>query len=284
MTNKLKFIFGITILTLFINCAKIDTNNWNEQFDISIISFNLRFDTEEDGENKWDNRKEACIKALEKTKPSIFGIQEGLYHQVQYLDTNLPNYKYVGVGRDDGFTGGEYSAIFYDEKKFNLIETNNFWLSETPNQPSLGWDANNIRIVTWAHFKDKTNQKSIFVFNTHLDHIGKIARKESVLLLMKKIQEIVPKNETVLITGDFNMLSSNKALKPLLKKFKDSRKTAEKSDNKKSFNFFGNWLISRNIDFVFYKNAKAITFQTINDDFGVPFISDHYPILGKFKY
>jgi endonuclease/exonuclease/phosphatase family metal-dependent hydrolase len=272
-------------MVLFISSAcKKEAFKFKEAHNLSVMSFNLRYDTEEDGENQWSNRKEAIIKMLQSEKPSVFGIQEGLYHQVSFMDDELANYNYVGVGRDDGYSGGEYSAIFYDTEQFEVLETNSFWLSETPEYPSMGWDANNIRIVTWVKLKDFIHQKEIFVFNTHFDHKGKTAQLESGKLLCEKMKEIVPENTAVFLTGDLNVLIRNKALKPIIDNYYSARRYASYTDKIKSFNFFGRWYFSRNIDFIFYDNAEALAFRTINDDYGVPYISDHYPIITHFNY
>ena len=281
------FILNLLLILVLLtsSCSKPKEEDWNANSEFSIMSFNLRFDNEEDGENKWSNRKAACLIMLNEYEPSIFGIQEGLYNQVSFLDENLPKYSYIGVGRDDGYSGGEYSAIFYSKEQFDLIKSQNFWLSETPEYSSLGWDANNIRCVTWAHLKDKLhNDKSVFIFNTHFDHKGQVSRVESAKLLVNKIQEITDDNDVVFITGDLNVLIRNKALTPIIKQFYSARRFAKYTDNIKSFNFFGRWYLSRNIDFIFYKNAQALSFRTVSEDYGVPYISDHYPIITHFNY
>lgn len=282
MKTKLSII--VLSISIFFSCT--DSFEWNENYNVSIMSFNLRYDEPADGENQWDNRKEASIKLIKETKPSVFGIQEGLHSQVTYLKDNLTQYDFVGVGRDDGHSSGEYAAIFYNTQQFDVLNNGNFWLSETPNVPSKGWDANNIRIVTWAHLKDKNNNdKEIYVFNTHYDHIGKTAQKESTILLLKKIKEITNnENATVFITGDFNVLIRDESLTPLIQDFFSARRFANNTDNKNSFNAFGRWYLSRNIDFIFYKNAQALAFRTVTKDFGVPFISDHYPLISHFNY
>lgn len=278
-------IILLCILAQF-SCGSTDSFEWTSDHDLSIMSFNIRYDEEEDGNNKWSNRKEACIQLINTTKPAIFGIQEGLNHQVDYFQENLSQYDYVGVGRDNGSLSGEYAAIFYDTDRFQVVESNTFWLSETPDIPSRGWDANNIRIVTWAHLKDRQQEdRSVFVFNTHFDHLGRISQKESAKLLMQKIHEIAPNDAMVTITGDFNVLISNKALFPITKDFFSARRFADYSDNTKSYNAWNKWFfLKRNIDFIFYKNAHALSFRTLDDDYGVPFISDHYPIITHFNY
>jgi len=270
-------------LALLLGCEQGELPDWEGQYDISIMSFNIRYDTEEDGENKWDNRKHACLDMLTENSPSIFGIQEGLHNQVRFLDDSLPAYNYVGVGRDDGHSAGEYSAIYYLSERFDLIETGNFWLSETPDVPSLGWDANNIRIVTWVHLEDVFAGKSLFVFNTHFDHKGKTAREESAILLVDRIQEIAGNDLPVFITGDFNALIGNSILEPIIEEFLSARRFAERSDNNNSFNAWGRGYLNRNIDYIFYRNSKALSFKTVTKDYGVPYISDHYPIISHFE-
>ena len=274
------YIILILSILLMSSCRKAPFVNGDE--DVSIMSFNIRFDNPDDGEHKWDNRKEACIKMLKEKKVSVFGIQEGLHNQVTYLDSNLPSYDYVGVGRDDGHSGGEYAAIFYLKDEYELIQSDNFWLSETPNVPSLGWDANNIRITTWAHFRSKATQQEFYVFNTHFDHIGAKSRKESAHLLVTKINEVVANNDTpVFITGDFNALLIDVIFQPILKTFYNSKTQAKNTDSVASSNAWGKW--ASNIDFVFYKNADIQMYDAVNEDFGVPYISDHYPVMAKFK-
>lgn len=284
--SKMKIFNILTILHIAFlpGCGQAELSNWEGAFDISIMSFNIRYDTEDDGENKWENRKQACLDMLNETKPTIFGIQEGLYNQVTFFNDSLPSYNYVGVGRDDGHSGGEYSAIYYLSERFELLESGNFWLSESPEVPSLGWDANNIRIVTWVHLEDVYKEKSLFVFNTHFDHKGKIAREESAKLLVKRIEEIAGSDAPVFITGDFNVLIDNSILEPIIETYFSARRFAERSDTVHSFNAWGRGYLNRNIDFIFFREARAVSFKTVIKDYGVPYISDHYPIISHFEY
>jgi endonuclease/exonuclease/phosphatase family metal-dependent hydrolase len=282
---KIKIIAVLIAISAIVSaCTKAEPFEWNKEYDLSVMSFNLRYDTSEDGKNQWSNRKEACISMLKKTKPSILGIQEGLHHQVTYLDENLPDYNYIGVGRDYGDEAGEYNAVYYLKSKFELLESNTFWLSETPDEPSKGWDGDCKRIVTWAKLKDKDTEKEIYIFNTHLDHVGEKAQKEGVKLLVKKIDEIVDEKRPIFITGDFNILSRDEALDPILGRYYSARRFAQYTDNIDSFNFFGNWPLSWNLDYIFYTQADALAFRTVAEDFGVPYISDHYPIITHFNY
>lgn len=283
---KLIGFFGVSfgVLLSLTSCGPLEAPDYIGHSDISIMSFNLRYDEPKDGVNQWENRKQASIKMFNETKPSIFGIQEGLHHQVEFLDKNLSNYKYVGVGRDDGRLAGEYSAIFYVTNRFEVLESGNFWLSETPETPSRGWDANNIRIVTWVKLKDIEKARTIYVFNTHFDHKGTVSQRESSKLLAEKIRNIENPSAPVFITGDFNMLFNNSKLRPITKKYASAQESSAISDGNNSFNAFGKWVLNRNIDHIFYRNATALAYKTIVKNYGPLFISDHYPILAHFNY
>lgn len=266
------------------SCAPTEIEDYLGSADVSIMSFNLRYDEPADGDNQWDNRKEAVITMLTELQPAILGIQEGLHNQVRYLNENLSEYQYVGVGRDDGHSSGEYAAIFYDTTEVELLDDGNFWLSETPDSPSLGWDANNIRICTWAKLRDRSEDKIFYVFNTHYDHKGKTSQLESSELIAETIEEIAEAEAPVFITGDFNMLIGSKRLDPLTSSYLAAHQSAEISDDNKSFNGWGRGILSRNIDFIFYQHAQAVAYKTIVKEYGVPYISDHYPIISHLNY
>lgn len=280
----MKSTLYLCLLLIISGCEPTEIEDYNGNADLTVMSFNLRYDESADRENQWGNRKEAVLMMINEIQPRIIGIQEGLHNQVRYLDDNLSNYHFVGVGRDDGHSSGEYAAIFYDTNYFEVLDNDNFWLSETPETPSLGWDANNIRICTWAKLKDITENKIIYIFNTHFDHKGKTSQQQSSELLVQKIQEIVEADAPVFITGDFNMLIGNKRLEPITGNYFAANHFAEISDDNKSFNAWGRGILSRNIDFIFYQNAQALAYKTLVKDYGVPYISDHYPIISHFNY
>ncbi len=285
ITKAKRFFASVLFSTFLLACEKNEVSDYGEKHDLSIMSFNIRFDTSEDNENQWSNRKEACVKMLDEKKPDILGIQEGLENQVTYLNLNLLGYSFIGVGRDNGLNQGEYAAIFYKSGKFKLLDKGSFWLSETPDKPSIGWDANNIRIVTWGKFENLNEGNTFYVFNTHFDHKGKIAQKESSHLLIAKVKEIVTAEKSpVFLLGDFNILFGNARLGPITSNFESARNTSLLKDNYKSYNAWGRWYLNRNIDFIFYKNASILSFKTVVDDYGVAFLSDHYPILGYFDF
>lgn len=279
----IRTLLSTCILCAIISCKQTEIPNYNGEYDLSLMSFNLRYDEEADGENKWSNRQWACIDMLKEFEPSLLGIQEGQEHQVNFLAENLDDYAHVGEKNESSYYG-EYKSIFYKKAQFDLLQSETFWLSETPEVQSLGWDSNNIRIVTWAKLYDKHAGKILYVFNTHFDHIGKVAQQKSSELLVEKVSEIVEAGAPVFITGDFNMLVGNKRLAPITNEFLSAQHFAEKSDDNQSFNAFGRWYLNRNIDFIFFKKANALSYKTVVKDYGVPYISDHYPIISHMNY
>ena len=172
-----------------------------------VGSYNIRYDNPDDAKrgNGWVQRCPLICDLINFEEPDIFGTQEAKVHQLSDLTKGLPEYDYIGVGRDDGREEGEYSAIFYHRDRLTKLRGGNFWLSETPDRPQLGWDAACIRICSWGEFVDKRTQLRFYFFNLHLDHVGRVARRESARLVLKKIQEIAGPSSPVILTGDFNV-------------------------------------------------------------------------------
>ncbi len=183
---------------------------------LNVMTFNVRYSTLADSANAWIYRHDKVSSQILFHEAEIIGVQEALHSQVMDMQKELSGYKFTGVGRTDGKQEGEYSAIFYNAKILQLLESKTFWLSETPTVAgSKSWDAAITRIVTWAKFKDNKTNKTFFVFNTHFDHIGKVARRESAKLLLKRIDEIAGKN-SVIITGDFNATPGDEPVQVLV--------------------------------------------------------------------
>lgn len=180
------------------------TNSIFCQQSLNLMSFNIRLNLASDSLNAWPLRKDLVASQVLFHQVHVLGVQEALHEQMIDLKQRLPGFHFAGVGRKDGATAGEYSAIFYDSSRLQLLQTNTFWLSQTPSIPgSKSWDAAIERIVTWGKFHDRINRDTLFVFNTHFDHIGSEARRQSALLLMQQIQ-ILAKDKPVVLTGDFN--------------------------------------------------------------------------------
>ena len=257
--------------------------------DIKVMTFNIRLSPREDfdGDNCWNNRREAVIRMLEESKPDLFGIQEGYITQVNYMDEQLPDYGRYGVCRDDGLERGEANAIFWRKDRFDMLACDTYWLSETPDTVSLGWDGACRRIVTWAHLRDKVAKRDVWFFNTHFDHVGKVAREEAGKLIMERMNAMVPKGDAIFLTGDFNANWDNPILDPIRAELQECRETAPVTTDANTYNGWGNKDVPAGtdvIDHIFYRDATAVSYELLNGDYGVPFISDHWPVVGSFKY
>lgn len=255
---------------------------------INVMTYNIRLDTSNDGENAWTYRKEALLQQIVNNKIDIFGIQEGLPHQVAYCDSVLVNYNYVGVGRDDGNSGGEYSAIFFNKNKFQVVKQHTFWLSETPNKPSKGWDAAYPRICTYVLLKNRKSQKLFWVFNTHFDHIGIEARQESAKLIINKITEINTNNYPVVLLGDFNLTEDSTVIQYLNSVYKDSKNVVQQKTNDTlgTFNGFNVQEQSSNrIDYIFVSEQliKVKKYQVLRQLVNGKYPSDHFPVIVNLK-
>ena len=280
--KKLQCLIFIAVIFVVSACtSKADTN-------LRYISYNIRYSRANDGDNSWMNRRNGTINMINAENPDIFGVQEAYIEQVKFMEDSLPDYAHVGVGRDDGKEGGEHMAVFYKKARFTLVDNGDFWLSETPNEPSRGWDAACYRIVTWAKLKDSSSGKQFYVFNTHLDHIGKVAREQSILLLCNRIRQITNTTKApVFLSGDFNSTIDNPIFEPLKDFMKESRNNPVMTDEKATYNGFdiaSNNTPDHKIDYIFYRNAQSVGFKTLDGSYGVPYISDHYPIEADFTF
>ena len=249
----------------------------------TIISYNIRYDNKWDKENLWTLRKKRLSQLLIDYNPSIFGIQEGLYSQVKTLDSSLAKYNYIGVGREDGNVKGEFCAIYFDSSQYEVLNHSTFWLSETPEVVSVGWDAALERICTYGLFKKRMSGEKIWVFNAHFDHVGATARKKSSELILKKIQEVNTESLPVILMGDFN---SNPGSEPI-KIFKNDLEDALEISLTKlkgpvgTFNGFDNrHPLDNRIDYIFVKNMEIRSYRHIDDRLSNNrHISDHLPVM-----
>ena len=249
--------------------------------DLKIISFNIRYNSWEniDGENGWPNRKGAVAKMILEERPAAIGLQEALIDQLQYLDTVLTCYRRIGVGRDDGKKAGEFMAIYYDTTRLELLSHRTRWLSETPDVPSKGWDAACYRTVTIAHFRDRRSGKEFQYLNTHLDHVGQTARAEGVKLIVSSLKESsIADNIPVIVGGDMNSTIEDKIFQRFYDaNLKPARELTKRTSYVDTYNAYGKEK-SALIDHFFVRNVKVKQFRTLDGNYGVPYISDHYPI------
>lgn len=253
--------------------------------ELSIMSFNIRLATGDDAPHHWAARKPAVDYCLNREKPMLLGVQEALHEQVEFLDSILDGYAREGVGRDNGETEGEYSAVYYNTKYFEKLDGGTFWLSETPNEVSFGWDAACRRIVTWVKLRDRRSDKEFCYMNTHFDHIGKLARQNSSTLICKKIEEIAG-DLPVFVSGDFNALETEDPIVYILKSgtLVDSRKVAKKVKGlENTYNGFKG-LTNGVIDYIFTtKGVEIKSSEIIDYKFGETYLSDHNPVVMKAK-
>lgn len=253
---------------------------------LKLLSFNIRYINDIDtGSLAWDQRREACVRLIEDASPDIIGFQEPKAPQVAYLTESLPQYGHVEMGRDAGIKpdGGEHLMIMYDKRKYELKDNGHFWLSETPDSVSFGWDAMCRRVTVWVRLADVSTGKEFYFFDTHFDHKGKEARRQEAILLAAKMQEIAGENAPVFVCGDFNMDSGHDSMIPVREWMREACLDAPQTDTLSTFNGFGIDTRPLKIDHVFYRNASALTYSVIRDGYGARYVSDHYPVLAVFS-
>ena len=253
---------------------------------IKVMSYNIRYGTADDGDHVWDNRKEAAAAMVLDQRPAAFGVQEALDFQLEYLQENCPGYKYVGVGREDGIHEGEHMAVFYDSERVELENWGTYWLSETPEVPSYGWDAACKRTATWALLKDLETGKHFYFVNTHLDHVGRQARRNGLVLLVERIGQMNPEGYPMILMGDFNVHPDDRCLNDLYNLMTCAWETAETADYGPTYHDYGEIRHGTPIDYIFYsgfsscKSMLRVT-QKYN---GRPYVSDHYPVTAVLVY
>lgn len=257
--------------------------------DLNVMTFNIRYDNPDDGLNNWKFRKESAIKLIRFQEVDVLGAQEVLSSQLKEMTTQLQEYAVIGVGREDGKEKGEYSPILYNKDKFTLLKSGCFWLSQTPEKPSKGWDAACERIATWAQLKDKVTAKKFFVLNTHFDHIGKVAREESVKLILNKTSEL-SEGLPQIVMGDFNANPESSVVQGIVRPTNsislfDSKKMASLVYGPDwSFHDFGRIPFAERplIDYIFIsKNIKVLKYGVLAETVNNYFLSDHTPVLVK---
>jgi endonuclease/exonuclease/phosphatase family metal-dependent hydrolase len=255
---------------------------------LDVMTYNIKYDNPNDGENSWENRKKDMAKLLEKYHPQVIGTQEGLYHQLTYLDSCLTDYSFAGVGRKDGKNDGEFSAIFYDSTKITILSQNTFWLSETGDTASIGWDAALERICTYALFEWKKSKQKFWVFNAHFDHVGETARTMSAGLILKKVEEVNSKNLPLIVMGDLNSEPSSEAIVTFNSKLQDGRAISEETPSGPfgTYNDFKTEVTEeKRIDYIFVSGIKVISYKHIDDRKKNGYqISDHFPALMKATF
>lgn len=262
------------------------------QVPLKVMTFNIRYNNPDDSANAWPNRKDKVASEILFLGAHTLGVQEALNDQMQDLQQRLPQYKTIGVGRDDGKTKGEFSAIFYDTTRLQLLKSETFWLSETPTVAGhIGWDGACTRIVTWGKFRDKQTNKVFYHFNTHFDHMGKIARRESAKLLLQKVHQLTGKDAAV-ITGDFNAVPSDEPIRIIMNPGDPLHLTDSKAISKTPHfgpaGTFNGWNMAevddQPIDYIFLKGKyDVIKHASISETWEGRYASDHFAVYAEIN-
>ena len=279
------FVLALLSIVILAGCSKQP-----ELTTINVATFNMRYDNPDDSLNNWQYRKERIAQFIKDQKVEIVGTQELLQNQVDDLKALLPEYDMVGVARDNGKAEGEYAAIFYLRDRFDALDSNNFWLCENPDSVGMkGWDAACTRIATWAKMQDKATGKIFMAVNTHFDHVGEVARRESALLIISKIKEIVG-DRPAFLTGDFNVDSTSNAYETITTNefvLNDSRKVAKAVEGADyTWHDFGKLPAEERgiIDFIFTTPSIEVLKVYIPQENADALLSDHNPQVATLQF
>jgi len=251
---------------------------------INVASYNLRYNNPGDGANAWPARREMVRSLIAYHEFDIIGTQEGLADQIADL-AQMAQFDHVGVGRDDGKDAGEHSAIFFRKSRFALLSKGDFWLSETPDRPSLGWDATCCnRIVSWARLRDRSSGKVLFVFSAHFDHEGKVARRASADLLLRKIAEIA-RGEPAICVGDFNSTPETPQIGAMSKAMRDAAQVSKLPAYGPGGTYNGFRLdapMADRIDYIFVdRHFDVLKYAVLSDSLNGRYPSDHHPVVAR---
>jgi len=259
---------------------------------VRVMTFNLRLDISIDSLNAWPYRKDKVCSQILYEGAQLVGVQEALHHQITDMLERLHGFAYIGGGRDDGKNKGEASAILYDSMRFKLLDGSTFWLSETPELPGKkGWDAAYPRVVTWAKFYDRKEHKVFYHFNTHLDHIGRIARREGAKMILHAVDSIAGRSVAI-VTGDFNATPQDEPIQIILTS-KGFHLTDTKSVSEQphygptgTFNNFGPHEVDdQPIDFIFFNHGVTVLkHASLSESWMGRFSSDHFPVLAELEF
>ena len=278
---NMKKILCATLAVLTLTTLSLYARKDKAPAGITVMSYNVRLSSGNDGSNSWQYRYPASAMMIDDQKPDLLGMQEARPDQVEYFKEVQSGYKQVGVGRDDGKHKGEHMLVLYNTATIKLLKWGTFWLSETPDKPSKGWDAACFRTATWTLVKDKRSGKKFYFIDTHLDHKGTEARRLGIQVIIDKIAEINKQGLPIVLVGDFNMEYDHPSMAPAREQLQDARRTAMKSDDHFTFNGWGRSRDS--IDFIWYSGFSSCPeYETVTKPYmDRTYISDHFP--GKAK-
>lgn len=304
MTHSVRsgsLIVALAAVSLLAACA---TPQPNEQASLTVLTFNIRYDNPGDGPSAWPNRADWVAETIRDAKPDVFGLQEALLHQIEHVAAALPDYRWVGVGRDDGKAGGEFSPVFYRADRLDLLDYGTWWLSDTPaDTGSVGWDAALPRVATVTQFQFNETGQPLWVINTHFDHRGEMARTRSADLLADLSEALAltdgdtasaptTRGQTtvdapderlpVVLMGDFNFTETSSGYANLTGAgLQDAFVAAGRPSPSETFTGFDAAAgpSGDRIDLVFASGASVLSYEALDLIREGRYVSDHRPVL-----
>ncbi|WP_264511512.1 endonuclease/exonuclease/phosphatase family protein [Flavobacterium sp. N1719] len=253
---------------------------------VKIMTYNIRLDVASDSLNRWDYRKAFLLEQIQTTNPDVLGVQEALPNQVEYLQKGLKKYLKIGVGREENLTG-EASCLYIKTERFMVKDSGTFWLSETPEKVSRGWDAACNRVCTFAHLEDRTTGKRCWIFNTHWDHVGEKARTESLKLTLEQIQQLNLQKEPVIYIGDFNSTPDHERWQLLKNEWIDTWHSLHSNNPDGTFNAFDpKRPATAYIDYIWVTrdHFKILESSILVKLKNGRFPSDHFPVVSTLSF
>lgn len=294
MTGKrtsLRALVAWTMALLLGACTHLAARPGNEAVTLRAMTFNIRLDVASDGANAWPNRKSLVADLIRYEEPAILGLQEVLLHQKDYLETALPAYHFIGVGRDDGAEKGEFSPLAFRRDRFTLLDAGTFWLSPTPAVPAKAWDAALPRIATWAVLAERETGQRIAVLNTHFDHVGTAARENSAALIANWSKKRIAAGDAVIVMGDFNAATDSPPMALLKDTARSGLKMARSISSAPPYGPLGTFTgfrieiaAAEPIDHILVSQPFAVhRYATITQHWGGRLPSDHYPVVADLR-
>jgi endonuclease/exonuclease/phosphatase family metal-dependent hydrolase len=273
------------LVVLAVVPAALDSSQIQPAAPLTVMSFNIRYGTANDGDNHWLKRRDQLFDLLREQHPDVVGLQEALHGQIEEILQAVPGYDYVGVGRSDGRRAGEYAAILFKSSRLRVRRSDTFWFSDTPGVvKSTSWGNQIERICTWAYVEDREGP-SFYLYNVHLDHQSQPSREKSVALLLARIGARDPKAPAV-VTGDFNAGETNPAAQAMLAGFRDSFRVLH-SDATEAGTFNGFKLGQtggEKIDFVFVEpGTEVLAAEIVRSSRDGRYPSDHFPVTARIR-
>ncbi|MFT4605550.1 MAG: endonuclease/exonuclease/phosphatase family metal-dependent hydrolase [Rhodothermales bacterium] len=287
MTRSFQILFILAGCTLGYSCSTSDrTSKSAAPTQLSVLTFNIRYDNPNDGDDAWPNRADWVTDTIEDLNPDVFGLQEALLHQIEHIAHRLPDYSWIGVGRDDGLERGEYSPLFYRRDTMELLTSETWWLSRTPaDTGSIGWDAALPRVATAARMalRDADGPRELTVVNTHFDHRGEMARTQSAALLADSLRD----RPRVILMGDFNFVDTSDGYDQVVGSgLVDSFKQSGEPQPVETFTGFDAVAgpSGDRIDMIFSRGADILSYEALNEVRSGHYVSDHRPVVARVSF